>query len=101
MHLDIRAACRLGKGPDPLRLADVDQDQPGYARQVDIPDALELVGINGALQKKVTQAALLGAGEDHLGLRIELFGSDHGAEAVEISVDVGGDDFHECLSPRL
>ena len=83
-----------GKGPDTGGLTDIDQDQAGDLLQIDVADTLEAEGILRALQEELAQAALLAAGKHHDGIRVEPLGGDHRPEAIEIGVDMGGDDVH-------
>ncbi len=95
MQFDPRPAGDLAERADAIRLANVDEDQAGDGIEVDVADALEIVSVEGALDEEIAQIALLGTGEDHRRLRVEAAGGDHRPEAVEIGVDVGGDDVHK------
>ncbi len=83
------------KGADPLRLPDIDQNQAGDGIQVKIPQPLEIFRVGAAAQEKLAHAALLGAGKDHGCAGIEPACRHHGADTIEIRVQVGGYDIHK------
>ncbi len=85
-----------GERTDALGLAHIHQDQASDSVEIDIANAFETVGVKGAFQEEIPQTAFLGAGEDHLRLGIKAFGRDHGAQAVEIGIDVSGDNVHRA-----
>ncbi len=60
----------------------------------------EVQGVAGRLKGEVAHALLLRPGKDHAGVGTELFCGDHGAEAVEVGIDVGGYYVHK-VSPEF
>jgi len=94
VHRHPLAAGDGAKGTDAVELAHVDQDQPFDGVEVDVLDAFETVGVNGAAEEELAQAFFLGAGKDQFGTRVEPPRGNHRPQAVEIGVDVGGNDVH-------
>ena len=88
------AADQAGEPADPAGLAGVHEHQPLHALQLDGLDLGHVEQVDQRADEEGPQVLLLGAGEDHACIGVELLGGQERGEGVEIRVDVGGDHRH-------
>jgi len=98
VHLDAGVGEAGGEVADPLGRPGVDDNQGIDPGQVDIFGLLKFIAVKQGLRDEFPDVFFLRSGKGQQGVGIELLGGNHRGQAVEISVQVRGDDAHRRRS---